>query len=94
MASADSAVRRYLTPTRSGHGFSGWWAPKRGWANSGFRRDPLVVPIKWVAADRALPGGAPRHRRDAPVLLLVASFVNPHDIVLFCMGGAAQALPH
>ena len=67
-------------------GFSGWVGPEPhggALANSGFRRDPLI-------ADRVVAWLQDRYRRreegDENALrpfLLVASFVNPHDIVLF-----------
>ena len=67
-------------------GFSGWVGPEphgAPLANSGFRRDPLI-------ADRVVAWLEDRYSRraagDANALrpfLLVASFVNPHDIVLF-----------
>ncbi len=67
-------------------GFSGWVGPEPHGgllANSGFRRDPLI-------ADRVVAWLQDRYSRraagDASALrpfLLVASFVNPHDIVLF-----------
>ncbi len=67
-------------------GFSGWVGPEphgAPLANSGLRRDPLI-------ADRVVAWLEDRYRRrrageaDAQrPFLLVASFVNPHDIVLF-----------
>ena len=67
-------------------GFSGWVGPEphgAGLANSGFIRDNLIAEriVKWLK-DRYLQ----RESGDAEALrpfLLVASFVNPHDIVLF-----------
>ncbi len=67
-------------------GFSGWVGPEPhgpGLANSGFIRDNLIAErvVKWLK-DRYLR----RESGDAEALrpfLLVASFVNPHDIVLF-----------
>ncbi|HAQ04634.1 MAG TPA: sulfatase [Acidimicrobiaceae bacterium] len=67
-------------------GFSGWVGPEphgAGLANSGFIRDNLIAEriVKWLK-DRYLR----RESGDAEALrpfLLVASFVNPHDIVLF-----------
>lgn len=81
------AVRRYLDADPLGDfGFSGWVGPEPHGAllsNSGFRRDPLI-------ADRVVAWLSDRYERrragDAAALrpfLLVASFVNPHDIVLF-----------
>ncbi len=82
-----AAVARYrdadpLAP----FGFSGWIGPEphgAPLANSGLRRDPLIADrvVAWLE-DRY----ARRRAGDAAALrpfLLVASFVNPHDIVLF-----------
>ncbi|MET0455300.1 MAG: sulfatase-like hydrolase/transferase [Mycobacterium sp.] len=82
-----AAVQRYLDADRlDAYGFSGWVGPEphgAAMANSGFRRDPLF-------ADRIVAWLSDRYERrragDADALrpfLLVASFVNPHDIVLF-----------
>lgn len=82
-----AAVQRYLDADPLGpYGFSGWVGPEphgAGLANSGFRRDPLFADriVAWLD-DRY----ARRRAGDAAALrpfLLVASFVNPHDIVLF-----------
>ncbi len=81
------AVQRYLdADPLSPYGFSGWVGPEphgAALANSGVRRDPLI-------ADRVVAWLTDRYaRRQAGELsalrpfLLVASFVNPHDIVLF-----------
>jgi len=67
-------------------GFSGWVGPEPHgglFANSGLARDPLIANrvIAWLE-DRY----ERRRRGEADALrpfLLVASFVNPHDIVLF-----------
>ena len=67
-------------------GFSGWVGPEphgAAMSNSGFRRDPLIADrvVAWLR-DRY----ARRRAGDPAALrpfLLVASFVNPHDIVLF-----------
>jgi len=67
-------------------GFSGWIGPEphgAGLANTGLRRDPLIAArvVAWLE-DRY----ARRAAGDVDALkpfLLVASFVNPHDIVLF-----------
>jgi arylsulfatase A-like enzyme len=68
------------------HGFSGWVGPEPHGgdiADAGIRRDPLVAArvLAWLA-DRY-----ERRRNGDPdalrPFLLVASFVNPHDIVLF-----------
>ena len=81
------AVRRYLdADPLAPVGFSGWVGPEphgAGLANSGVRRDPLIADrvVTWLQ-DRY----ARRRAGDAAALrpfLLVASFVNPHDIVLF-----------
>ncbi|CAN5302845.1 sulfatase-like hydrolase/transferase [soil metagenome] len=81
------AVQRYLDadPLRP-YGFAGWVGPEPHGAllaNSGFRRDPLIADrvVAWLD-DRY----ARRRAGDPDALrpfLLVASFVNPHDIVLF-----------
>ncbi|MGI8940255.1 MAG: sulfatase-like hydrolase/transferase [Iamia sp.] len=81
------AVQAYLDADPLGpFGFSGWVGPEphgAPLANAGLRRDPLI-------ADRVVAWLEDRYRRraagDADALrpfLLVASFVNPHDIVLF-----------
>ena len=83
----EAAVQRYLdADPLAPYGFSGWVGPEphgAGMANCGLRRDPLI-------ADRVLAWLEDRYARrragDADALrpfLLVASFVNPHDIVLF-----------
>jgi arylsulfatase A-like enzyme len=83
----QAAVQRYLeADPLAPYGFSGWVGPEphgAGNANSGLRRDPLVADrvVAWLN-DRY----ARRRAGDAAALrpfLLVASFVNPHDIVLF-----------
>jgi len=82
-----AAVRAYLdADPLDPYGFTGWVGPEphgAALANSGLRRDPLI-------ADRAVAWLDDRYARrragDAEALrpfLLVASFVNPHDIVLF-----------
>ena len=84
-----AAVQRYLdADPLAPFGFSGWVGPEphgASLANSGFRRDPLIADrvVAWLE-DRY----ARRRAGDAAALrpfLLVASFVNPHDIVLFPM---------
>jgi arylsulfatase A-like enzyme len=81
------AVQAYLdADALEPFGFSGWVGPEphgAALANSGLRRDPLI-------ADRVVAWLEDRYERrragDADALrpfLLVASFVNPHDIVLF-----------
>lgn len=83
----ETAVRAYLdADPLDPYGFSGWVGPEphgAAMANSGFRRDPLVADriVAWLE-DRY----ARRRAGDPAALtpfLLVASFVNPHDIVLF-----------
>jgi arylsulfatase A-like enzyme len=82
-----AAVRRYLQADPLGpFGFSGWVGPEphgAALANAGIRRDPLIADrvVAWLT-DRY----ARRRAGDPEALrpfLLVASFVNPHDIVLF-----------
>jgi arylsulfatase A-like enzyme len=82
-----AAVRRYLEADPLGpFGFSGWVGPEphgAALADAGIRRDPLIADrvVAWLA-DRY----ARRRDGDPAALrpfLLVASFVNPHDIVLF-----------
>ncbi|MDG4668606.1 sulfatase-like hydrolase/transferase [Mycobacterium sp. 236(2023)] len=82
-----AAVRRYLDANPlDPYGFSGWVGPEPHGAklsNAGIRRDPLIADrvVEWLrnryAARRAGDEDALRP------FLLVASFVNPHDIVLF-----------
>ncbi|MDF2824560.1 MAG: hydrolase, partial [Mycobacterium sp.] len=81
------AVQRYLdADPLAPYGFSGWVGPEPHGAalsNSGFRRDTLFADriVAWLT-DRY----AARRDGDEAALrpfLLVASFVNPHDIVLF-----------
>ncbi len=81
------AVRRYLdADPLEPYGFSGWVGPEPHGAllgNAGIRRDPLIADrvVAWLT-DRY----ARRRAGDPAALrpfLLVASFVNPHDIVLF-----------
>ena len=81
------AVQRYLdADPLDPFGFSGWVGPEphgAGLANCGLRRDPLIAErvVTWLQ-DRY----ACRRAGDPAALrpfLLVASFVNPHDIVLF-----------
>ncbi len=81
------AVQRYLdADPLAPYGFSGWVGPEphgAKTANCGLRRDPLTAQrvVAWLE-DRY----ARRRAGDPAALrpfLLVASFVNPHDIVLF-----------
>ena len=82
-----AAVRAYLdADPLDEFGFSGWVGPEphgAPLANAGVRRDPLIADrvVAWLQ-DRY----ARRRAGDADAarpFLLVASFVNPHDIVLF-----------
>ncbi|MGI9164504.1 MAG: sulfatase-like hydrolase/transferase [Mycobacterium sp.] len=82
-----AAVRSYTdADPLAPYGFTGWVGPEphgAGLANSGMRRDPLIAErvVAWLT-DRY----ARRRAGDPEALrpfLLVASFVNPHDIVLF-----------
>jgi arylsulfatase A-like enzyme/putative intracellular protease/amidase len=81
------AVQRYLDDDPlAPYGFSGWVGPEphgAALADSGLRRDPLLADrvIAWLADryDRRRSGESAAQRP----FLLVASFVNPHDIVLF-----------
>ncbi|MGZ8802447.1 MAG: sulfatase-like hydrolase/transferase, partial [Mycobacterium sp.] len=81
------AVRRYLdADPLAPYGFSGWVGPEPHGAklsNAGIRRDPLIADrvVAWLKARYAgRRAGDPAALRP---FLLVASFVNPHDIVLF-----------
>ena len=83
----SAAVQRYLdADPLAPFGFSGWVGPEPHGAllaNAGIRRDPLIAErvVAWLQ-DRY----ARRRAGDPDALrpfLLVASFVNPHDIVLF-----------
>jgi len=82
-----AAVRRYLdADPLAPYGFSGWVGPEphgAGNANSGYRRDPLIAErvVAWLK-DRYARRRAGDDAAMRP-FLLVASFVNPHDIVLF-----------
>ena len=82
-----AAVQTYLDADPLGpYGFSGWVGPEPHGArlsDSGLRRDPLLADrlVAWLQ-DRY----ARRRAGDPDALrpfLLVAGFVNPHDIVLF-----------
>ncbi len=83
---ADGVQRYVDADPLDAFGFSGWIGPEPhggALADSGFRRDPLIADrvVAWLA-DRY----ARRRAGDAAAMrpfLLVASFVNPHDIVLF-----------
>lgn len=81
------AVDAYLAADPLGpFGFSGWVGPEPHGArfrDSGFVRDPLIADrvVAWLDARYARrAAGDPDALRP---FLLVASFVNPHDICLF-----------
>ena len=80
------AVQAYLDADPLGpFGFSGWVGPEphgAALANSGLRRDPLIADrvVAWLE-DRYARRAAGDAEAARP-FLLVASFVNPHDIVL------------
>jgi len=82
-----AAVQRYLdADPLDPYGFSGWVGPEphgAAMSNSGFRRDPLFANriVAWLE-DRYARRRAGDEAAMRP-FLLVASFVNPHDIVLF-----------
>ncbi len=81
------AVAAYLdADALDPYGFSGWVGPEphgAALANSGLRRDPLIADrvVAWLE-DRYARRRAGKVEAARP-FLLVASFVNPHDIVLF-----------
>lgn len=81
------AVAAYLdADPLAPYGFSGWVGPEphgAPLANSGLRRDPLIADrvVAWLE-DRYARRQAGEAAAQRP-FLLVASFVNPHDIVLF-----------
>ena len=82
-----AAVQAYLdADPLDPFGFSGWVGPEPhggDLADSGLRRDPLIAErvVAWLdhRYARRRAGDADAQRP----FLLVASFVNPHDIVLF-----------
>jgi len=82
-----AAVQRYLdADPLAPFGFSGWVGPEphgAGLADAGVRRDPLIADrvVTWLI-DRYARRRAGEPDAQRP-FLLVASFVNPHDIVLF-----------
>jgi arylsulfatase A-like enzyme len=82
-----AAVQRYLeADPLAPFGFSGWVGPEPHGAllaNAGVRRDPLIADrvVAWLH-DRYARRRAGNEDAVKP-FLLVASFVNPHDIVLF-----------
>ena len=81
------AVQTYLdADPLAPYGFSGWVGPEphgASLADSGLRRDPLLADrlVAWLE-DRYARRRAGDVEAQRP-FLLVASFVNPHDIVLF-----------
>ncbi len=83
----EVAVRRYLEANPlDPYGFSGWVGPEPHGgrlADSGLVRDPLIAArvVAWLE-DRYARRRAGDEKAKRP-FLLVASFVNPHDIVLF-----------
>ena len=91
------AVLRYLdADPLAPFGFSGWVGPEphgAGLADAGVRRDPLIADrvVTWLI-DRYARRRAGEPDAQRP-FLLVASFVNPHDIVLFPDVDAAQPAP-
>lgn len=91
------AVRRYLdADPLAPYGFSGWVGPEPHGAklsNAGIRRDPLIADrvVAWLENRYARRcAGDPAALRP---FLLVASFVNPHDIVLFPAWARRNPLP-
>ncbi|MFV0316692.1 MAG: sulfatase-like hydrolase/transferase [Microthrixaceae bacterium] len=83
----DDAVAEYLAADPlEPFGFSGWVGPEPHggeFANSGLVRDPLIADrvVAWLE-DRYARRAAGDADASKP-FLVVASFVNPHDIVLF-----------
>lgn len=83
----EAAVQAYRDADRlDPFGFSGWIGPEphgAGLANAGLRRDPIIAArvVAWLE-DRYRRRAAGDPAALTP-FLLVASFVNPHDIVLF-----------
>ncbi|MDJ0768987.1 MAG: sulfatase-like hydrolase/transferase [Ilumatobacter sp.] len=82
-----AAVQRYLdADPLAPYGFSGWVGPEPhggAVADCGLRRDPLIAArvVDWLE-DRYARRRAGEEAALRP-FLLVTSFVNPHDIVLF-----------
>jgi arylsulfatase A-like enzyme/putative intracellular protease/amidase len=82
-----AAVQAYLDADPLGpFGFSGWVGPEphgAALANAGLRRDQLIADrvVAWLTDryERRRAGHAAAQRP----FLLVASFVNPHDVVFF-----------
>ena len=83
----DAAVAQYLAANPLGaFGFDGWVGPEPHGgqlSDSGLRRDPLIAArvVAWLE-DRYARRAAGDEDAARP-FLLVASFVNPHDVVLF-----------
>ncbi|MFV1989144.1 MAG: sulfatase-like hydrolase/transferase [Acidimicrobiales bacterium] len=92
----EKAVQAYLDANPlEPYGFSGWVGPEphgAQLANSGFRRDPIIAArvVTWLK-DRYKRRRAGDEDAQRP-FLLVASFVNPHDIVLWPLW-ARRGLP-
>ncbi len=83
---ADNVARYLDADPLEPYGFSGWVGPEPHgglFANSGLVRDPLIADrvVAWLH-DRYTRRRAGEADAQRP-FLLVASFVNPHDIVLF-----------
>lgn len=79
-AIADTTALYAATDRLAGHGFAGWVGPDphgSAQTNCGLLRDPIFGD-QVEAMFAALEAGG-----DASPWLAVASFVNPHDIVLF-----------
>ncbi len=83
----QAAVQRYLdADPLAPYGFSGWVGPEPHGGqlrDTGVRRDPLIADrvVAWLE-DRYARRRAGNVDAQRP-FLLVASFVNPHDIVFF-----------
>ena len=92
-----AAVHAYLDADRlAPFGFSGWVGPEphgASLANSGFVRDTLIADrvVAWLE-DRYARRRAGDADSQRP-FLLVAGFVNPHDIVLFPAWARASRSP-
>ena len=90
-------VARYLeADPLAPFGFSGWVGPEPHgglFANSGLVRDPLLADrtVAWLEDRHARRrAGDPDARRP---FLLVVSFVNPHDVVLFPLWARREMPP-
>ncbi len=92
----SAAVDAYLdADPLAPYGFSGWVGPEphgAAIANAGIRRDPLIADrvVAWLE-DRYARRAAGDAAAQKP-FLLVACFVNPHDIVFF-PGWARRGAP-